>query len=144
MNGNEKTWQLDEITRKKLISLALKMRERSYVPYSGFAVGAALLTEDGEIFSGCNIENGVFSETVCAERTAIFKAVSEGKRSFAAIAVAGGKAGAAPEDYCPPCGVCRQVMTEFCDPSFPILLVKSEQDVKDTTLAQLLPLAFRL
>lgn len=128
---------------KEIIKEALRMRAHSYVPYSGFGVGAALLTADGEIYTGCNIENAGYTATNCAERTAFFKAVSEGKRKFQAIAIAGGKVGAEPEDYCPPCGVCRQVMMEFCDvETFQIILVKAEDDYCCYTLKELMPLGF--
>lgn len=126
----------------KLIKLALEAREKAYAPYSSFAVGAALLCGDGEIFTGCNIENSAFSPTVCAERTAIFKAVSEGKRDFVKIAVVGGKADKEPENYCPPCGVCRQVMKEFCSADFEIIIAKSPDDYKVKTLCELLPESF--
>lgn len=128
---------------KSLAALALEQRNFSYVPYSGFRVGAALLSKSGRIFTGCNIENSAFSPTVCAERTAIFKAVSEGVTGFDAIFVAGG-AGDEPDDYCPPCGVCRQVMMEFCDPDFKIYLVKSPEDWQLYTLEEILPLGFKL
>lgn len=128
----------------EIIRAALEMRETSYCNYSSFAVGAGLLTKDGEIYKGCNIENGAFSPTICAERVAIFKAVSEGVRDFDAIAIAGGVAGEAPSDYCPPCGVCRQVMTEFCDGDFKVILVKSESEYKIFTLSEIMPLAFNL
>ena len=129
-----------------LIRQAMKARENAYAPYSNFYVGAALLTnfeKDGKplIYTGCNIENSAFSPTNCAERTAFFKAVSEGKREFAAIAICGGKDGEA-EDYCPPCGVCRQVMREFCGPSFRVLLVKGTGERREFTLAELLPESF--
>lgn len=125
--------------------LALEARKGSYAPYSRFHVGAALLAEDGRVFQGCNIENAAYTPTICAERTAFFKAVSEGVRRFAAIAVAGGRADARPEDldFCAPCGVCRQVMAEFCDlDTFQVILVRSEDDYKIYTLRQLLPEAF--
>lgn len=127
---------------KEIIEAALDARNRSYCPYSGFAVGAALLCENGDVYTGCNIENSSFGPTVCAERTAIFKAVSEGRRDFTAIAIAGGKAGAEPERYVPPCGVCRQVMLEFCKGDMKIILVKSPEDYREYTLAELMPLAF--
>lgn len=99
---------------KELVKLAIEARERAYAPYSEFQVGAALLCADGTVYTGCNIENASYGATNCAERTAIFKAVSEGAGDFTAIAIVGAKAGDAL-DYCPPCGICRQVMTEFCD-----------------------------
>ena len=127
---------------KELFKAALEARERSYSPYSGFAVGAALLTKAGRIYQGANIENAGHTGTVCAERTAVFKAVSEGERAFAAMAVAGGKAGSAPEFFCAPCGVCRQVLTEFCDGDFVIYFVKSEEETEQHTLRELFPHPF--
>ena len=121
---------------------ALEMRTYSYVPYSHFRVGAALLCEDGTVYSGCNIENAAYTPTNCAERTAFFKAVSEGKRSFLAIAIAGGPEGAEKLDYCPPCGVCRQVMREFCGADFEILLAISPTEWRRYTLQELLPESF--
>ena len=103
------------MTDKELVSLALKAREMSYSPYSNFAVGAALLTKSGKVYLGCNIENAGYTPTNCAERTAFFKAVSEGEREFSKIAIVGGKVGEKIEKYAYPCGVCRQVMREFCD-----------------------------
>lgn len=126
----------------ELIKAAFQARQLSYSPYSGFAVGAALLCKDGSVFTGCNIENSAFSPTNCAERTAFFKAVSEGKRDFAKIAVVGGNADKAPDNYCPPCGVCRQVMKEFCSPDFEIIMAKSAEDYNVMTLADLLPASF--
>ncbi len=126
---------------KELCRLAVEAMERAYAPYSGYRVGAALLTKDGRVFTGCNIENASFTPTVCAERTAVFKAVSEGVREFAMLAVAGGKDGAVTGTF-PPCGVCRQVMTEFCAPDFPVLLVSGEDTYTTHTLAELLPFSF--
>lgn len=124
-----------------LAKLAKESAEMAYAPYSGFKVGAALLCADGTVYTGCNIENSAYTPTVCAERVAFFKAVSEGKTKFEAIAVAGGKA-AVVDGICPPCGVCRQVMAEFCDSkSFKVLLVKKD-GVEEHSLAQLLPLRF--
>ena len=125
-----------------LARAALEAREHAYVPYSNFAVGAALLTKSGKIYEGANIENAAYTPTNCAERTAFFRAVYEGEREFAAIAVAGGKAGEAPKDFCAPCGVCRQVMREFCGGDFVILLVKSPGEIKQYTLSELLPESF--
>ncbi len=127
-----------------LAGKALEARKLSYCPYSGVAVGAALLCRDGTVYTGCNIENSAFSATVCAERTAIFKAVSEGRRDFAALAVAGGKRDEeSPTDYCMPCGVCRQVMAEFCSPAeFTVISVKSTGDYRSYKLGELLPGAF--
>ncbi len=124
-----------------MITEALRTRSRAYVPVTGFKVGAALLTKNNKIFTGCNIENAALTPTNCAERTAFFKAVSEGERAFEAIAVAGGY-GDTPEEYCPPCGVCRQVMAEFCSPEFIIIAARSEDDYKTYTLGELLPAAF--
>lgn len=126
----------------ELIKAAIEARRLSYSPYSGFAVGAALLCKDGSVFTGCNIENSAFSPTNCAERTAFFKAVSEGKRDFAKIAVVGGNADKDPDNYCPPCGVCRQVMKEFCSPDFEIIIAKSAEDYTVMALADLLPASF--
>ena len=127
---------------QKLMHTAIEYRKRSYSPYSGFQVGAALLSADGEIFGGCNIESASFSPTNCAERTALFKAVSEGVKEFAAIAVVGGKAEGELE-FCSPCGVCRQALVEFCDPkSFVVYLGTSEEDYKGYLLEELLPYSF--
>lgn len=125
----------------ELCRAAIQAMKQSYSPYSGFKVGAALLTKDGKIYTGCNIENASFSVTVCAERTAVFKAVSEGETEFAMLAIAGGKNGKLQGEV-PPCGVCRQVLSEFCDKDFPILLVTDENNFKQYTLGQLLPLTF--
>ena len=128
---------------KELVMEALKARKQSYCPYSGFAVGAALLCEDGTVFRGCNIENAAYSATNCAERTAIFRAVSEGNMRFRAIAIVGGPKESEPEDFCPPCGVCRQVMTEFCDPeTFRIVLMNGAGEIREYLLKELLPLGF--
>jgi cytidine deaminase len=127
---------------QELIQKAIDALPASYAPYSHFHVAAALLCEDGSVYIGNNIENAAYTPTVCAERCAFFKAVSEGKRSFSAIAICGGKDGV-PEDYCPPCGVCRQVMREFCAPEhFKIYLAKSREDYQMYTLEQLLPMGF--
>ena len=125
-----------------LIKEAILAREKSYAPYSKFHVGAALLTESGKIYTGCNIENAAFSPTNCAERTAIFKAVSEGERKFVTIAIVGGAEGKTME-YCPPCGVCRQVMREFVFPKeFVIVLGKSMNEYQEYTLEELFPESF--
>ena len=129
------------MTPEELIALAKDAMTRAYAPYSGFKVGAALLCQDGTVYQGCNIENAAFSPTVCAERTAIFKAVSEGKREFAAIAVCGGKDGVITGLF-PPCGVCRQVMAEFCGADFPVYLADANGVWEKKTLAELLPLSF--
>ena len=130
-----------ENRREELIRAALAARGFAYAPYSGFRVGAALLTKEGRIFTGCNVENASYGAANCAERTAFFKAVSEGERRFDAIAIAGGK-GEMPEDYAYPCGICRQVMQEFCEADFIILTVKNEQDYKEYSLKELLPHGF--
>lgn len=134
---------MEKILIEKLIKKAIEMLNFSYVPYSNFHVGAALLTSEGEIYTGCNIENAAYGPSNCAERTAIFKAVSEGKKDFEAIAVVGGKNGKI-EDFCPPCGVCRQVLAEFCKKDFEIILAKSTYEYKIMTLEQLLPESFSL
>lgn len=129
----------------ELIRLAYEAQKQAYVPYSHFAVGAALETEDEKVFLGCNIENAAYTPTNCAERTAFFKAVSEGYRSFRQIAIVGGYQDQRLQsaDYCPPCGVCRQVMAEFCDPeTFRIILAKSPLEYRIFALKDLLPLNF--
>ena len=112
---------------QELISRALEARKNAYAPYSDFRVGAALLSDSGGIYTGCNIENSAYTPTNCAERTAFFKAVSEGVRSFRAICIAGGPGEREPEKPCPPCGVCRQVMLEFCGPDFEVILAVNGQ-----------------
>ncbi|HAS38610.1 MAG TPA: cytidine deaminase [Ruminococcaceae bacterium] len=129
------------MTENELCAAAIKAMGNAYVPYSGYKVGAALLTADGKIFIGCNIENAAYSPTVCAERVAFFKAISSGERKFKAIAVAGGKNGKI-EGAFPPCGVCRQVMAEFCSPDFAILVVTGTDSYKKYSLSDLLPEAF--
>lgn len=127
---------------KTLIQEAVKVLPNSYVPYSHFHVAAALLCKDGTVYTGINIENAAYTPTICAERSAFVRAVNDGKRDFEAIAICGGKDGNL-SDYCPPCGVCRQVMREFCDPkTFRIILPKSPEDYKELTLEQLLPMGF--
>ena len=128
---------------KRLITLAQEAAKNAYAPYSGFAVGAALLSSDGEVFTGCNIENSSFGATCCAERTAFFKAVSEGVYDFDAIAVVGGKDGDFSKP-CPPCGICRQVMAEFCGPDFKIILANGSDEAKVFALSKLLPESFSL
>ena len=127
---------------KQLVKAAYEAQKMAYAPYSHWVVGAALLTAEDKIYKGCNIESATFSPTVCAERTAFFKAVSEGERHFAAIAIVGNAEGTAmgKADVCPPCGVCRQVMTEFCGGDFEIVLAKSYDDYAVYTLAELMPL----
>ena len=125
-----------------LIQEAIEAMGRAYAPYSGYKVGAALLCADGTVYQGCNIENASYTPTVCAERTAFFKAVSEGKRDFTAIAICGGKNGEITGQF-PPCGVCRQVMREFCDDGFVIYLVDKGGAYQQVTLADILPHSFR-
>ena len=126
-----------------MIKMALEARKNSYSPYSHFQVGACLLTKEGRLYTGCNIENAAYGPTNCAERTSFFKAVSDAERDFAGIAIVGDKEGTVVDNYAFPCGVCRQVMTEFTDPeTFVILVAKSEKDYLETTLAALLPNAF--
>ncbi len=127
--------------REKLIELALAAREKAYAPYSHFRVGAALLTKNGKVYQGCNIENAAFSPTNCAERTAIFSAVANGEREFSAIAVVGGEGEI--KDFCAPCGVCRQVMSEFCTADFEICLFNGKE-IKKFTLGEILPESFKL
>lgn len=130
---------------KKLIAEAFDAQSRAYVPYSHFCVGAALLSKNGKIFHGCNIENASYTPTNCAERTAFFKAVSEGVREFDAIAIVGNKEGTprGEGELCPPCGVCRQVMREFCDPeTFRVILAVSEENYRVFLLKELLPMSF--
>ena len=129
------------MTKQELCNLAIKSMENAYAPYSGYKVGAALLTKTGKVFTGCNIENASYTPTVCAERTAIFKAVSEGERNFTMIAVAGGKNGYISGEF-PPCGVCRQVLSEFCDGNFTVLTVNGENSYKEYKLSDLLPCSF--
>lgn len=128
------------MTPEKLISFAVEAMGKAYAPYSGFRVGAALLCSDGTVYTGCNIENAAYSPTNCAERTAVFKAVSEGHRDFTAIAVCGGKNGEITK-ICTPCGVCRQVLGEFCKDDFPVYLA-GKGGYKILTLGELLPYSF--
>ncbi len=128
---------------EELAGRALQARELSYSPYSDYRVGAALLTAEGDIYTGCNIENAAYTPTNCAERTAFFKAVSEGKRNFRAIAIAGGPAGQPIAQYAWPCGVCRQVMMEFCEPeNFVVIAAKSTGEYQVKKLSELLPDGF--
>lgn len=129
------------MTDKELLSSAIEAMKKSYSPYSDCKVGAALLCKSGKVFTGTNIENAAFSPTVCAERVAIFKAVSEGEKEFSKIAVVGGKGGTINGVFAP-CGVCRQVMREFCNDDFQIILGESESEFKKITLKNLLPLSF--
>ena len=128
--------------RAELVAKALEARQRAYVPYSHYQVGAAVLTADNEVYTGCNIENASYGAVNCAERTAIFKAVSEGRRQFKAIAIAGGLEGKEITDFAYPCGICRQVMQEFCAPDFEVLVVKNINEYRVMTLAELLPYGF--
>lgn len=133
---------MDKKLIEEMIDLAIGQMEFSYVPYSHFRVGAALLAKNGSLYTGCNIENAAYTPTNCAERTAFFKAVSEGVREFDAICVVGGKEGILTE-YAAPCGVCRQVMMEFCDPeTFRIILAVSKEQYDVFTLKEMLPLGF--
>lgn len=132
-------------TVKLLIAKAYEAQEKAYVPYSNFCVGAALLDKNGNIYLGCNIENASYTPTNCAERTAFFKAVSEGVTEFDAIAIVGNKKGTpkGKRAICSPCGVCRQVMMEFCDPkTFQVILAASEEEYRIFTLEEMLPLGF--
>ena len=134
---------MDKKQIEEMIDLAIRQLDYSYAPYSHFHVGAALLAKNGNVYGGCNIENAAYTPTNCAERTAFFKAVSEGERSFTAIAVVGGPEGASEFDWCAPCGVCRQVMKEFChEDAFQIILARSVKEYKVYTLAELLPMGF--
>ncbi len=127
---------------RQLIQAASEQLRYAYAPYSNFKVGAALLAEDGTVYTGCNVENAAYSPSNCAERTAFFKAVSEGRRTFQAICVVGGQDGELTS-YTPPCGVCRQVMMEFCDPErFQIILATGTEDHKVYKLKELLPMGF--
>lgn len=132
-----------QVQIKELIGKAIEARRKSYSPYSHYQVGAALLTADGRIVTGCNIENAAYGPSNCAERTAFFKAVSDGMREFSAIAIVGSPEGEMLTQYAYPCGVCRQVMREFCEPeSFQVIVAKSEEDYRVMTLAELLPEGF--
>ncbi|MGM0897108.1 MAG: cytidine deaminase [Bacillota bacterium] len=123
--------------KQQLMEQAIAARGNAYVPYSKFPVGAALLSKDGKVYTGCNIENAGYSLTNCAERTAVFKAVSEGVKQFKALAVAADTKGPVA-----PCGACRQVLVEFCAPDMPVYLTNLEGAVSETTIAELLPGAF--
>ena len=131
------------MTPEQLIELAKEAMMHAYIPYSGYKVGAALLCADGTVYQGCNVENAAYSPTICAERTAIFKAIYDGKRDFTAIAVCGGKDGKITGQF-PPCGVCRQVMREFCKDDFLIYLHNKEGGIDQFPLADLLPQSFSL
>lgn len=133
---------IKDIDAAALVQAALDARRNAYVPYSHYAVGAALLTEEGEIFPGCNVENASYGATNCAERTAFFRAVSQGKRKFRAIAIAGGMEGEKLVEYAYPCGICRQVMREFCKDDFIIIVAKSVEDFQEYRLEEILPFGF--
>lgn len=131
------------MTNEELLQEAKKARLRAYAPYSHFLVGAALLTEEGRLYHGCNIENAAYGPGSCAERTAFFKAVCEGERHFAKIAIAGAPEGEEAVATCAPCGICRQVMAEFCDKdAFKIILADGSGGVLELSLKELLPYAF--
>ena len=135
---------MDKKQIEEMIDLAIKQLDYSYVPYSHFHVGAALLTKEGKVYQGCNIENAAYSPSVCAERTAFFKAVYEGERNFKAIAIMGGpETVKGPDcDICAPCGICRQVMMEFCDPGTFEILLGTPEKYEIYTLKEILPLGF--
>ena len=133
---------LDESTIQTLIEKAFDMLDFAYVPYSRYTVGAALLAKNGKIYTGCNIENVSFGPTNCAERTALFKAVSEGVKDFTAIAIVGGPQKKV-NDYCSPCGVCRQALREFCGGDFIFILAKSKTEYRLMTMDQILPESFK-
>ena len=132
------------MTKQELVKKAYEAQKFSYSPYSGFQVGAALLTKNGKLYTGCNIENAAFSPTNCAERTAFFKAVSEGETEFESIAIVGNKKDAAKEEwsFCTPCGVCRQVMLEFVNPEEFLIISGKGEEIKEFTLKELLPESF--
>lgn len=130
------------MTDKELVLKAIESMKNSYSPYSNFRVGASLLTESGKVYTGCNIENVAFGPTVCAERVAFFKAISEGEKNFSKIAVVGGKDGIISSST-PPCGVCRQVMREFCNDNFEILIVRENKNYEKVLLKDLLPNSFK-
>jgi len=132
-----------KIDYESLIKLAFEARERAVAPFSSFKVGAALLCDSGEVYTGCNVESCSFSATICAERVALFKAISEGEEDFAALVIVGGPDECEDFSYCPPCGVCRQVISEYCvSPDFEIILARSADDYQIYNIEQLLPLAF--
>ena len=128
------------MTDKQLMEIAVKAREMSYSPYSNFRVGAALLGLSGKVYTGCNVENAGYTPTNCAERTALFKAISEGEREFTAIAIVGGP-GEKLNDFCAPCGVCRQALSEFCDKDFRFIL-GNPKEIKVVTMEEILPYSF--
>lgn len=129
---------------EELVKKAKLAQKNSYAPYSEFNVGAALITKSGKVYLGCNIENSSYSPTVCAERTAFFKAVSEGEKDFEAIAIVGSYKNGEYKHFCSPCGVCRQVMSEFCTPDFKIILSDDTDNIEIITMRELLPYGFNL
>lgn len=129
---------MENVSIENLSKIANQMLEMAYVPYSKFPVGAAIVTKDGKVYTGCNIENASYPLTNCAERTAIFKAVSEGDKDFQTIIVT-----ADTEEPVSPCGACRQVLVEFCEPEMPVVLTNKKGDIKETTVSELLPGAFK-
>ena len=133
---------MDNLPIKELIQTALDARKNAYAPYSHYQVGAALLSSDGTIYSCCNIENASYGATNCAERTAFFSAVSEGKRDFLAIAITGGLEGEEISDYAVPCGICRQIMQEFCGDDFQVIVAKSTEDFRQYPFSEILPFGF--
>lgn len=135
--------RLDMSKKEELVKKALEAREKAYSPYSNFCVGAALLCSDGEMFTGVNVENGSYGATICAERSAFCSALSAGKRDFSAIAIVGAERGIEPDKVCPPCGICRQFISEFVGRDFLILLYDG-QAVTEKNLGELLPEAFKL
>lgn len=130
------------MTAQALVARAKEAMERAYAPYSGFTVGAALLGKSGRVYVGCNVENASYPVTCCAERTALFAAVAAGEREFSALAVVGGRGGVV-EDFCPPCGICRQALSEFCPAAFPVYLWRPDE-IQTLPLGDLLPHAFQL
>ena len=132
---------MEIINKRALLAVAEGARNLSYSPYSGITVGAALITSEGKIYTGANIENASYSPTICAERVAFFKAITEGERNFIAIAIAGGENGKPAKEDFPPCGVCRQVMAEFCSADFHVIWGNGEK-ITDKTLGEILPFGF--
>lgn len=143
-NSERLMYKLSDKEISELIRVAFSARALSYSPYSNFAVGAAILCRDGEIYSGCNIENSSYPVGICAERVAISKAFSFGKRDFTAIAIVGGLSNDSKLEYCPPCGMCRQFLSEFCGSDFAVITAKSQAEYKLFRLGDLLPEAFSL
>ena len=133
---------MERMQAQQLIRAAFAARRFAYTPYSHFKVGAALLAQNGQVFTGCNIESASYSPTNCAERTALFKAVSEGVTEFSAIAIVGSREGEVNRIVTRPCGVCRQALIEFCGPDLTVIMARSEEDYLETTLGELLPYGF--